>query len=92
MAAAEPELMLANIKSSMGHASDATVYKELEMAKKRWLFSALQHQGYIQLTECGDICPGSPGAKSPRAPRILALYETQGEYLTVNSGCLEGKY
>ncbi|KAI1098241.1 hypothetical protein F4804DRAFT_338398 [Jackrogersella minutella] len=78
MAAASSELMLANIKSSMGHSSDATVYKELEMTKKRWMFSALQSEGYIPLVECPDNYLGSPGSpKSSRYPRILALYETQ---------------
>ncbi|KAI1462449.1 hypothetical protein F4805DRAFT_474387 [Annulohypoxylon moriforme] len=78
MAAASPELMLANIKSSMGHSSDATVYKELEMSKKRWMFSALQGEGYIPFTECADSCPASPNSSKPsRYPRILALYETQ---------------
>ncbi|KAI1465624.1 uncharacterized protein F4812DRAFT_452166 [Daldinia caldariorum] len=78
MAAATPELMLANIKSSMGYSSDATVYKELEMAKKRWMFSALQHEGYVPLVDCADSCPGSLDSSKPyRPPRILALYETQ---------------
>ncbi|KAL7625552.1 hypothetical protein AAE478_004772 [Parahypoxylon ruwenzoriense] len=78
MAAASPDLILANVKSSMGHASDATVYKELEMTKKRWMFSALQHEGCAPPVECVDGCPGSPNSsKSPRSPRILALYETQ---------------
>ncbi|XXH00438.1 hypothetical protein Hte_006783 [Hypoxylon texense] len=80
MAAAEPELMLANIKSSMGHSSDGMVYKELESTKKRWLFSALQHEGYVLLGECVDKCLRSPDSsnspRSPRSPRILALYET----------------
>ncbi|XDG02311.1 hypothetical protein ABKA04_001926 [Annulohypoxylon sp. FPYF3050] len=78
MAAASPELMLANIKSSMGHSSDATVYKELEMSKKRWMFSALQSEGYIPFAECADKRPASPtSSKSSIYPRILALYETQ---------------
>ncbi|KAI1205944.1 uncharacterized protein F4807DRAFT_470539 [Annulohypoxylon truncatum] len=78
MAAASPELMLANIKSSMGHSSDATVYKELEMSKKRWMFSALQKEGYIPFSEPADSRPVSPdSSKSSRYPRILALYETQ---------------
>ncbi|KAI1648586.1 uncharacterized protein F4817DRAFT_364245 [Daldinia loculata] len=78
MAAASPELMLANIKSSMGHSSDATVYKELEMTKKRWMFSALQHEGYVPLVERAGSCPGSPdSSKPPGSARILALYESQ---------------
>ncbi|OTA67693.1 hypothetical protein K449DRAFT_182362 [Hypoxylon sp. EC38] len=78
MAVATPELMLANIKSSMGHSSDATVYKELEMTKKRWMFSALQSEGYIPLPERADNRPGGPGSSKPsKAPRMLALYESQ---------------
>ncbi|KAI2608519.1 uncharacterized protein GGS25DRAFT_280604 [Hypoxylon fragiforme] len=78
MAAASPELMLANIKSSMGHAPDAMVYKELEMAKQRWLFSALQQEGYATLVERVNGSPEvSSSAKSPRPPKILALYETE---------------
>lgn len=81
MAAASPELMLANIKSSMGHAPDAMVYKELEMAKQRWLFSALQQEGYATLVERVNGSPEvSSSAKSPRPPKILALYETEGAY------------
>jgi hypothetical protein len=78
MAAASPELMLANMKSSMGEASDAMVYKELEMTKKRWMFSALHQQsGYAQLIERTLERPESPTAT--KRNRILALYETQGK-------------
>ncbi|KAI8958170.1 hypothetical protein F5Y11DRAFT_52331 [Daldinia sp. FL1419] len=77
MAAASPELILANIKSGMGNSADATVYKELEMTKKRWMFSALHHEGYVPLVECTDNYPGSPdSSKPPRSARILALYES----------------
>jgi len=80
MAAASPELMLANMKSSMGEASDATVYKELEMTKKRWMFSALHQQsGYAQLMEQAAECTESPS--TIKRNRILALYETQGKSL-----------
>ncbi|KAI3318173.1 hypothetical protein HD806DRAFT_549366 [Xylariaceae sp. AK1471] len=76
MEAASPELMLANMKSSMGEASDATVYKELEMTKKRWMFSALrQYTGYAKFTERTNECLESPTAN--KRNRILALYETQ---------------
>ncbi|KAI0021865.1 hypothetical protein F4780DRAFT_778140 [Xylariomycetidae sp. FL0641] len=76
MSAASPELMLANMKSGMGEGSDAFVYKELEMTKKRWMFSALhQHSGYAALIERRDNRPESPTTGKP--PKILALYETQ---------------
>ncbi|KAI1876595.1 hypothetical protein JX265_004121 [Neoarthrinium moseri] len=75
MAAASPELMLANMRSEMGDASDARVYKEIEMTKKRWLFSALhQHEGYADFRhESFHVTAPS----SPRAVRLLAVYETQ---------------
>ncbi|KAI1313136.1 hypothetical protein F5Y03DRAFT_156291 [Xylaria venustula] len=75
MAAASSELMLANLKSGMGEAADAMVYKELEMTKKRWMFSALHRQdGYAQLMERSIERPEI--ATSLRRDRILALYET----------------
>ncbi|KAI1827863.1 hypothetical protein F4861DRAFT_549196 [Xylaria intraflava] len=78
MAAASSELMLANMKSSMGEAPDAAVYKELEMTKKRWMFFALHQQsGYAQLTERSNDCPES--LSTPKRNKILALYETQGK-------------
>ncbi|KAH9909859.1 hypothetical protein F4778DRAFT_21329 [Xylariomycetidae sp. FL2044] len=76
MAAAGPELILANLKSKMGDATDAMVYKELEMTKKRWMFWALhRNEGYATLVERGEAQLDSP--VFPRPPRILALYETQ---------------
>ncbi|KAI1079300.1 hypothetical protein F5B20DRAFT_581402 [Whalleya microplaca] len=78
MAAASPELRLANIKFDMGSASDASVYKELEMTKKRWMFSVLQREGYGSLGERLNTPPGSPDPSKPsKSPKILALYETQ---------------
>ncbi|TGJ83412.1 hypothetical protein E0Z10_g5352 [Xylaria hypoxylon] len=75
MAAASSELMLANLKSGMGEATDAMVYKEFEMTKKRWMFSALHRQdGYAQLMERSNEHPENP--TSPKRTRMLALYET----------------
>ncbi|KAI1124807.1 hypothetical protein F5Y10DRAFT_284761 [Nemania abortiva] len=75
MAAASTELMLTNLKSGMGEAADASVYKELEMTKKRWMFSALHQQGgYAQLIERSSERP-EPSIQ-PKRKRILALYET----------------
>ncbi|KXJ92826.1 hypothetical protein Micbo1qcDRAFT_232513 [Microdochium bolleyi] len=73
MQAAGPELMLANIKANMGDVSEAVVYKEFEMTKKRWMFSALhQYGGFIDL-ERDRKMPSQPG----KGPKILALYESQ---------------
>ncbi|KAI1365934.1 hypothetical protein F5Y08DRAFT_161624 [Xylaria arbuscula] len=75
MTAASSELMLANLKSSMGEATDATVYKELEMTKKRWMFFTLHRQdGFAQLMDRPSERPEH--APVPKRSRILALYET----------------
>ncbi|KAK7967402.1 uncharacterized protein PG986_001679 [Apiospora aurea] len=75
MAAAGPELILANLKAGMGDATDAMVYKELEMNKKRWMFSALhQGEGYASL----DLTiPLRDLQSTSRPPKVLAIYETQ---------------
>ncbi|KAK8031708.1 hypothetical protein PG990_001442 [Apiospora arundinis] len=74
MAAAGPELILANLKAGMGDAADAMVYKELEMNKKRWMFSALhQGEGYANL----DQTIPAREVRSTRPPKVLAIYETQ---------------
>lgn len=76
MAAACPELILANLCATVDDSSDAMVYKELEMSKKRWMFSALhQAEGYANLNSTVEACKG---AAAPRPPRVLAIYETQG--------------
>lgn len=90
MTAASTELMLTSLNASMEEASDASVYKEFEMTKKRWMFSALHQQGgYAQLIEPSGERPETPTA--PKRNRILALYETQGklfETLKLNSSRL----
>lgn len=78
MATASPELMLASLKAKMGNASDGSVYKGLEMAKKRWMFSVLHQQGgYGHLIEHPSGRPGTP--PTPKQTQILALYETHGK-------------
>lgn len=76
MGASSPELTLANLKFAMGASSDAMVYKELESTKKRWMFSVLlQNKDFAHL----DWARSHPETlKSCRQPRILAIYETQG--------------
>ncbi|KAK8046151.1 hypothetical protein PG996_014215 [Apiospora saccharicola] len=77
MAAAGPELILANLKAGMGDAADAMVYKELEMNKKRWMFSALhQGEGYASLDQ---TMPPRDACSTSRPPKVLAIYETQGK-------------
>ncbi|KAK6833722.1 hypothetical protein PG987_008416 [Apiospora arundinis] len=66
MAAAGPELILANLKAGMGDAADAMVYKELEMNKKRG-------EGYANL----DQTIPAREVRSTRPPKVLAIYETQ---------------
>lgn len=82
MAAVSPELMLANINSGMGQASDAMVYKELEMTKKRWMFSALhQNERYGASLHQNSFEPGFQ--RPTRTSRVLAIHESHGKYTSV---------
>ncbi|KAK8035026.1 hypothetical protein PG993_010021 [Apiospora rasikravindrae] len=79
MAAAGPELILANLQAGMGDATDTMVYKELEMNKKRWMFSALhQGEGYASLDQ---TIPPRDLQSTSRPPKVLAIYETQESHL-----------
>ncbi|KAH8652496.1 hypothetical protein BX600DRAFT_553868 [Xylariales sp. PMI_506] len=70
-----PELVLANIKSGIVGGSDATMYKELEMVKKRWMFSVLFQQkddASMNITSYH-----SRASHSSSTLRLLAIYEGQ---------------
>ena len=63
----------------MGDTTDTRIYKELEMTKKRWMFSALHQIGsYADLGLADDT---TDEGSSTRIHRILALYETQGKLM-----------
>lgn len=72
MASADPDTFWRRLTEQWGAWSDAALYKELELERKRWLLSALYSinpvpdTGFVQL------------ASSER--RILAFFETQGEF------------
>ncbi|RYP69545.1 hypothetical protein DL771_006060 [Monosporascus sp. 5C6A] len=78
MEMASPEIILGNMEADMDDASDnapdTLIYKQHEMAKKRWMFWALHYMG--SYAEFETLHRYSYHASSPRAPRILALYET----------------
>lgn len=100
MAAASAELTLANLRSEMAGGNeaaaaatgtavaavvDAAVYKELEMTKKRWMFSALHRRDGYGAFDCVGLGLDDDGGRSPVvAPlRVLAMYETQGRLSTL---------
>ncbi len=75
MAAASPQIMLVRLTEEWGRTPDASFYKELEMEKKRWMLSALYNLDR----------PKAEGVSSyreslPKGARILALFETKGEF------------
>ncbi|RYP59910.1 hypothetical protein DL769_008329 [Monosporascus sp. CRB-8-3] len=78
MEMASPEIILGNIEADIDeasdNASDTMIYKQHEMAKKRWMFWALHYMG--SYAEFETLHRHSHHASSSRAPRILALYET----------------
>jgi hypothetical protein len=84
MAAASYELILANLKDDMISGFDATIYKELEMTKKRWMFYALHRLGGYLSLELGEADAESvTPAPANGTSRVLALYETRGKKLHI---------
>jgi hypothetical protein len=77
MAAASDEIVLQRLREVWGTSTDAALYKELEMEKKRWMLSALHHMD----TPSIDTSRPSPGkVASGNVQKILALYESQCKY------------
>lgn len=69
MAAATPQIILLRLKEEWGTSPDATLYKELEMEKKRWMLSALYSL---------DAHNGTQNDAVFSNPRVLGFFETQG--------------
>ena len=70
MAAAGPRIVLLRLREEWGSSTDAALYKELEMEKKRWMLSALHNM---------DPPPNTGVKTEPKNQKILAFFETQGK-------------
>jgi hypothetical protein len=75
MASASPQIILLRLKEQWGCVQDATFYRELEMEKKRWMLSALNH---VDVARSG-VRPAQPPSLAHRNQKILALFESKGE-------------
>lgn len=75
MAAAGPKLILMRISEEWDSSTNADLYKELEMEKKRWVLTALHN---IDHCLSKDISTRASGSQSEQE-KVLALYENQGE-------------
>ncbi|KAF9870811.1 hypothetical protein CkaCkLH20_11710 [Colletotrichum karsti] len=75
MAAASTSIRLLRLKEVWGDTSDASLYKELEMEKKRWMLSSLHNMDRpMEATNTKN----APNKITPsKARKVLALYETQ---------------
>lgn len=78
MAAASHSIRLLRLKEVWGETTDASLYKELEMEKKRWMLSSLHNMDKpVEV----DQAKAHPNKITPaKAKKILALYETQGKW------------
>jgi len=70
MAAAGPQIVLLRLREEWDSSTDAALYKELEMEKKRWMLSALHNM---------DPPPVASAESGPKDQKILAFFETQGK-------------
>ncbi|KAK2058126.1 hypothetical protein LY76DRAFT_67978 [Colletotrichum caudatum] len=74
MAAASHSIRLLRLKEVWGDTTDANLYKELEMEKKRWMLSSLHNmdkqENENQEAHADKITPA-------KAKKVLALYEAQ---------------
>ncbi|KAK1469546.1 hypothetical protein CMEL01_01313 [Colletotrichum melonis] len=75
MAAASHSIRLLRLKEVWGETTDASLYKELEMEKKRWMLSSLHNMDKpVEV----DQAKAHPNKITPaKAKKVLALYETQ---------------
>ncbi|KAF6842533.1 hypothetical protein CMUS01_03000 [Colletotrichum musicola] len=75
MAAASPSIRLLRLKEVWGTTSDAGLYRELEMEKKRWMLSSLHNMDQpLELGRSGTV---ANKITPDKARKVLALYETQ---------------
>ncbi|GKT66699.1 hypothetical protein ColTof4_04189 [Colletotrichum tofieldiae] len=74
MAAASHSIRLLRLKEVWGDTTDANLYKELEMEKKRWMLSSL-HNMDKQVDKNQAVHPSK--ITPAKAKKVLALYETQ---------------
>ncbi|OHW96659.1 hypothetical protein CSPAE12_04694 [Colletotrichum incanum] len=74
MAAASHSIRLLRLKEVWGDTTDANLYKELEMEKKRWMLSSLHNMD----KQADKNQAAHPNKITPaKAKKVLALYETQ---------------
>ncbi|TQN74697.1 hypothetical protein CSHISOI_00740 [Colletotrichum shisoi] len=74
MAAASYSTRLLRLKEVWGDTTDANLYKELEMEKKRWMLSSLHNMD----KQANQNQTSHPNKITPaKAKKVLALYETQ---------------
>lgn len=73
MAAADPIIILQRLREVWGNSKDISLYKEVEMEKKRWMLSALHNMD----PSVDTTRPSTLRIPSDRVQKVLALHETQ---------------
>lgn len=78
MLCANTDTMLHRLQEEWGQVTDAAIYKELELDKKRWMLAALYNVDRL-------MDEGIPGEASSKGSKVLALYENHGKRF-----CIQG--
>jgi hypothetical protein len=77
MEAASSKIILERLKEEWMGVADASVYRELELEKQRWMLFALRDLKTTRLSDCEDsriIQVSTTGAT-----KVLSLYENHGK-------------
>lgn len=77
MSAASHHIRLVRLMETWGVSDDASLYKELEMEKKRWMLSSLDHMN--KPLDLNQNKPAPLKAAAAKSKKMLALYESQGK-------------
>jgi hypothetical protein len=82
MSAASCRIRLIRLKETWGISDDANLSRELEMEKKRWMLSSLDHMNKpLDLIQDKEVPPKV--ATAAKSKKVLALYESQGRCLSL---------
>lgn len=83
MEAATPQTILTRLNEEWDDSQDPALYQEMAMEKQRWMLSAMYNvdRPSVDGSDNSSMVPAAQG----QGQKILALFESPGEYTTQTS-------